>query len=268
MIRSSEQSDVDEVRRRFERGLQAEAHERNKKRPLSDKLAGRNKTRSIDVAHEEAIKERGLRKRIVEELDKYIGSAEIMEMDIEKIKDAILSNYQEIERLRLKKENWEREIGGRIIDNKLILGDEGGFGRDFFKSGETIESMRKAAEDGAIFFHTHPILVGSNMESPNDVYSVSCGLCEIIFTTGTILVLIPKKKLPLAEIVKIKDEANALNDEIWMRGGGYETDAPWIADAYMVEKLQVKVIEIKKEMTFEDDFIQEGEIRRQKRKNI
>jgi len=166
---------------------------------------------------------------------------ELTEEEIEKlaleIKAIIMPLYEQIEKLR--KENPQREVGGRIRNGKIELLKESQW-RENSVIGESYKKERKMAKEGMLSFHTHPDN-GSTNESAQDILSTYFRLKELIFHKDGVTLLIALKELPIEEIREINEQAwkEAQEDEEKRGDPAY-----WFWKSKLQEKLPIRVINI------------------------
>ncbi len=166
---------------------------------------------------------------------------ELTEEEIEKlaleIEAIIMPLYEQIEKLR--KENSQREVGGRIKNGKIELLEESRW-KESSVIGESYEEERRLGKEGVLSFHTHPDN-GLTSASAQDILSASFRLRELIFHKDGVTLLVSLKELPIDQIKKIDEQAwqEAQNDE--MRWGD---PAYWFWKGKLQEGLPIRVIDI------------------------
>jgi len=166
---------------------------------------------------------------------------EITEEQVEKmaleIEAIIMPLYEQIENLR--KENPQREIGGRIVNGKIELLEESRWKKSAV-IGETYEKEREMTKKGILSFHTHPD-TGLTNESAQDILSTYFRLKELIFHKDGVTLLIALKELPIEQIRKIDEQAwkEAQEDEEKWGDPAY-----WFWKGKLQEKLPVRIIDL------------------------
>jgi len=167
---------------------------------------------------------------------KELGEKEIEKIALE-IETIMMPLYEQIEKLR--KENPQREVGGRIINGKVELFDESRW-KESSVDGESYEKERETAKEGIISFHTHPV-DGLTHESAQDVLATYFRLKELIFHKDGVTLLIALKELSKEKIQKIDEHAwrEAQEDE-----DKYGTPAYWFWKGELQKKLPIRVIDL------------------------
>ena len=167
---------------------------------------------------------------------KYFPEKEIQEK-IEHIKNVINPHIEQIKELRKNK----KEVGGRIVDNKIELVDENQQTEDSVIF-DTYEKERDLGESGIINFHTHPDN-GLDNESGQDILATYFSFGQVIFSKNKILIHIPEKRLEIDEIKKI-------DEEVWNEAQQEEEQtgefAYWTWKGKLKKRLPTRVVEIKK----------------------
>lgn len=166
---------------------------------------------------------------------------ELTEEEIEKlaleIEAIIMPLYEKIEKLR--KENPQREVGGRIKDGKIELLEESRW-KESSVVGESYEKERELAKKSILTFHTHPDS-GLTNESAQDILSTYFSLRELIFHKDGVTLLIALRELSI-EIIKEIDE------QAWNEAQGEEEKwgdpAYWFWKGKLQEKLPIRVIDL------------------------
>lgn len=162
---------------------------------------------------------------------------EEIEKLVHEIEAVIMPLYEQIEKLRI--ENPQREVGGRIKNDKIELLEESRW-KENSVIGESYEEERSIGKGGVLSFHTHPEN-GLTSVSAQDMLSASFRLRELIFHKDGVTLLISLKELPIDQIRKIDEQAwqEAQDDE--MRWGG---PAYWFWKGKLQEKLPIRIIDI------------------------
>lgn len=177
----------------------------------------------------------------IEEKVKPESKERLTKEEIEKIvrdiKTATAPFYDTIEKIR--KENPDREISGRIENGKLELSDESRWKKDC-AIGDSYGEERKKAKEGAISFHTHADSDLTN-ESAQDILAACYRLKELIFHKDGVSLLVALKELPIEEIKKIDEQAwrEAQKEEEKCGDSAY-----WFWKEKLKEKLPVRIIDI------------------------
>ena len=144
---------------------------------------------------------------------KELTEEEIKQIALE-VGAIIMPLYAEIEKLR--KENPQREVGGRIVNGTIELLDESRW-KEYSVIGESCEEERRMAKAGILSFHTHPDS-GFTDESAQDILATYFRLKELIFHKDGVLLLIALKELPTEKIREINEQAweeARENEEQW-----------------------------------------------------
>ena len=135
----------------------------------------------------------------------------------------------------------KKEVGGRIVDNKIELVDENQQTEDSVIF-DTYEKERDLGESGIINFHTHPDN-GLDNESGQDILATYFSFGQVIFSKNKILIHIPEKRLEIDEIKKI-------DEEVWNEAQQEEEQtgefAYWTWKGKLKKRLPTRVVEIKK----------------------
>jgi len=166
---------------------------------------------------------------------------ELTEEEVEKIaretEAIIMPLYEQIEKLR--KENPQREVGGRIRNGKIELIEERRW-KESSVVGESYEEGRKMGKEGILSFHTHPDN-GLPWASAQDILSASFRLRELIFHKNGVTLLIALKELPIDKIQEIDEQAweEAQEDE-----GKWGNPAYWFWKGKLQEKLPIRIIDL------------------------
>lgn len=120
----------------------------------------------ISLLKTEEKSEKIFRKEQVKTVNGEQEKVRFFENRLNEIQRGIMEHYAEIEKLRIN--NPQREVGGKIFNGEILLHDESTWKESSVELDESWEELRRLGEKGAVYFHTHS-KDGATWESLGDL---------------------------------------------------------------------------------------------------